>query len=69
MAAVNPANPQSWNLYAYSLNGPTSFLDPSGLDTTWNLSGMVCIPAPDIIVIVTASPDEKYPSLPLRPHQ
>ncbi len=33
MAAVNPANPQSWNRYAYVLNAPTGLIDPLGLDT------------------------------------
>jgi len=32
LAAANPANPQSWNRYAYVLNNPMSNIDPSGLD-------------------------------------
>jgi RHS repeat-associated protein len=32
LAATNPANPQSWNRYAYVLNNPMSNIDPSGLD-------------------------------------
>jgi hypothetical protein len=32
LAAVNSANPQSWNRYAYALNNPVSSLDPFGLD-------------------------------------
>jgi hypothetical protein len=32
MAAVNPANPQSWNRYVYVMNNPLSNIDPLGLD-------------------------------------
>jgi RHS repeat-associated protein len=31
LAAADPSSPQSWNRYAYSLNGPTYLLDPLGL--------------------------------------
>ncbi len=34
LAAVNPANPQSWNRYAYVNNMPMSFVDPLGLYET-----------------------------------
>ncbi len=30
--AVDPTNPQSWSRYAYALNSPLQYLDPSGLD-------------------------------------
>ncbi len=30
LGAVDPANPQSWNRYAYVRNNPTSRIDPSG---------------------------------------
>lgn len=35
LAAANPANPQSWNRYAYALNNPLLFVDPSGLDACY----------------------------------
>jgi RHS repeat-associated protein len=31
LAAVNPANPQSWNRYAYVMNNPLNSVDPLGL--------------------------------------
>jgi RHS repeat-associated protein len=31
LAAVNPADPQSWNRYAYASNDPGDLADPSGL--------------------------------------
>jgi len=31
LAAVDPANPQSWNRYAYVLNNPLALIDPLGL--------------------------------------
>ncbi len=32
LAAVDPANPQSWNRYAYVLNNPLALVDPLGLN-------------------------------------
>jgi RHS repeat-associated protein len=34
LAAVNPANPQSWNRYAYVMNNPLAMVDPLGLCPT-----------------------------------
>jgi len=34
IAAANPANPQSWNRYAYVLNNPLRATDPSGMVMT-----------------------------------
>ena len=41
VAAVNPANPQSWNRYAYVENLPEIFTDPSGM-----YRAMPYVPAP-----------------------
>jgi len=34
--AVDPANPQSWNRYAYVLNNPLSYIDSLGLDCVFD---------------------------------
>ena len=35
LGAVNPANPQSWNRYAYVLNNPLALADLAGLDCVY----------------------------------
>jgi len=39
LAAVDPANPQSWNRYAYVLNNPLRAVDPLGLDCIYLTDG------------------------------
>ena len=36
LAAVDPTNPQTWNLYAYVGNNPTTYNDPLGLASPLN---------------------------------
>jgi hypothetical protein len=38
---ADPTNPQSLNLYAYSLNNPLRFVDPNGLDNFTGSGGNV----------------------------
>jgi RHS repeat-associated protein len=38
MAAADPANPQSWNRYAYVMNNPLNATDPLGLQSASQLS-------------------------------
>lgn len=41
MAAASPGDPQSNNLYAYTQNMPTDFVDPSGLNMSWTVCVLV----------------------------
>ena len=39
LAVADPANPQSWNRYAYVVNGATALVDPLGLDCVYFNNG------------------------------
>lgn len=39
LASGDPANPQSWNRYSYTINNPLKYVDPSGLIWGYRESG------------------------------
>jgi len=47
--AANPANPQSWNRYAYVLNNPLGLIDPLGLDCIYDEGGAAVVIPGDCI--------------------
>ena len=53
LAAVNPANPQSWNAYAYVANQPLSATDPLGLNGNGSTGCGVGQPADGACPIIT----------------
>jgi len=47
MAGARPANPQSWNRYAYTENDPANGGDPAGLYTCLTFADLTPYPFPD----------------------
>jgi hypothetical protein len=65
LASATAGNPQSWNRYAYTLNNPLVFVDPTGMMTNQNFYAdnsdfMVDVQAPTYIngqtfIVISAS--------------
>jgi RHS repeat-associated protein len=51
MSVIRLDAPQTWNMYAYVANNPTTLADPSGLDPT---------PAPDSNILKDSDPGSDY---------
>jgi hypothetical protein len=60
LAAVDPANPQSWNRYAYVMNSPEDFVDPLGL--CGGTGEFPDLPCPDVtsVTVYADSSDNSF---------
>ena len=58
--AVDPANPQTWNMYAYVGDNPTTLNDPSGLD--WVTAGNCSYDQEPTTVVGSKINGVSYPS-------
>ena len=58
LESADPANPQTWNRYAYVVNSPLVLIDPTGLQTE---EALACAAAPDctleVPIVIIVHPD------------